>query len=353
MPSDQQPEQVANPDPKTAQAVAKLQPPPFTTGGKLAPLIPHNIDEAWRLSKYIAESGLAPSSMRQPAQIMAAIMAGAEVGLPPLQAVQSIAIINGRPAMWGDGLLAIVLARKVKVEEWMTGTGDERVAYCKVTRPDTKQVIERYFSVEDAKEAKLWGKKGRDGQDTPWITYPRRMLQMRARSWAIRDGAADITRGIMVREEVEDFDEGAVVTKVGPTVATYLATDVAAGDDAKIDVVDATYEEQGATDEARAATDEAPGETPPADGPGESPPPQEIEVRQQASGMNPSDFWITQVREAFEATKTREQMKALEARWTSRANKQTLADIREQAPEIADELEREYEALEQMIRGGK
>src|SRR5262249_49394 len=36
--------------------------------------------------------------------------------------------------------------------------------------------------------------------------YPRRMLMMRARSWALRDGFADVLRGLSIREEVEDYD---------------------------------------------------------------------------------------------------------------------------------------------------
>lgn len=261
MPSDQPTGNAAS----TPQTPARVSPPPLMAGAKLAPIIPHNIEEAWRIAQYFEASGLGPKDMRQAKQLLIAIMAGSEVGLPPIQAVLSIALINGRPTMWGDGLLAIVLSQGFKVEEWMEGTGDDRIAYCKVTRPDTKQVIERFFSVEDAKEARLWGKEG------PWQTYRRRMLQMRARSWAIRDGAADVTRGIMVREEAEDFDEDAVVTNVDgsplPSVADHLAADTAAGEDAKIDIVDADYEEQAAAQ------------------PDPTPEPEEITVKPKRSGL--------------------------------------------------------------------
>jgi hypothetical protein len=362
----------AQPDAKP-QLPAKAPPPEFRTGGKLAALIPQSIEEAWRLAQYLAESDLAPRDMKKPAQIIVAIMAGAEVGLPPIQAIQSIAVINGRPTIWGDGLLAVVLARKVKVEEWMEGEGDERVAYCEVTRPDTGQVVVRSFSVADAKEAKLWMKKGQQGQDTPWVTYPRRMLQMRARSWAIRDNCADILRGIQVREEVVDYDTGATVTnpdeRAPSPVSTFLATDVATGADATIDIVDASYEEPGGG-EVPAATEsenqpesatkpepEAESPTEAAESPSEAPAspsePEVVEVKAQPSGLAPTARWIAQVREAFEATKTKPEMKALEARWKSRANIDSLEQLRAQDPRLAESLERDYEALEQQIRGGK
>jgi len=55
------------------------------------------------------------------------------------------------------------------------------------------------FSKEDAETAKLWGKQG------PWQTYPKRMLAMRARGWAIRNVFPDALKGIQVAEEVQDI----------------------------------------------------------------------------------------------------------------------------------------------------
>jgi hypothetical protein len=59
----------------------------------------------------------------------------------------------------------------------------------------------RTFSVADAKRAKLWFKAG------PWTTYPDRMLQMRARGFAIRDVFPDALRGVITAEEAVDIVE--------------------------------------------------------------------------------------------------------------------------------------------------
>lgn len=173
--------------------------PQLMAGAPVAALVPQSLEEAFRLSQALAASGMVPRGIDKPEQIMVAIMAGAELGLAPFQSLQSFAVVNGRPTLWGDGLMAVVRARGVKVKEWLVGEADEMIAYCHVTRPDTGEEIERAYSVPDAKKAGLWGKQG------PWQQHPKRMLQMRSRAFALRDGCADMLRGIQVREEVEDY----------------------------------------------------------------------------------------------------------------------------------------------------
>ena len=177
----------------------------FETGGELSPFMPQNLTEALKLANAIHQSGLAPESLDSPTKVLVAMMAGAELGLPPFQAVQSFAVVGNRPVLWGDGLMAVMLKSGFKIREWMEGEGEERVAYCEVSRPGRKEVVVRSFSVEDAKIAKLWMKKTKNGYDTPWITSPDRMLQMRARAFACRDSGADVLKGFKVGEEVMDY----------------------------------------------------------------------------------------------------------------------------------------------------
>lgn len=200
---------------------APAQVPALAAGGSVSAIIPQSLEDAFRLSKAIAMSGLAPKGMDKPEQITVAIIAGAELGLAPFQALQSFAVVNGRPTLWGDGLMAVARAQGIKAREWIDGEGDGLVAHCEVTRPDTGEVIARSFSVADARKASLWGKQG------PWQSYPKRMLQMRARAWALRDGCADMLRGFQVREEVEDYS-ATVVRDVTPRQNTGLEARLAA-----------------------------------------------------------------------------------------------------------------------------
>ena len=175
--------------------------PSMTVGGNVGALIPQDIDQAFRIAQALAHSGMTPNGFKSPETCFVAIMAGAELGLPPFQSLQSFAIINNRPTLWGDALMAVVRTNGFKVREWLEGEGDNMEAFCEVIRPDNGDVAEASFSVSDAKTAGLWKKGG------PWTTNPKRMLKMRARAFAIRDGAADVLRGFQIREEVEDYGD--------------------------------------------------------------------------------------------------------------------------------------------------
>lgn len=174
--------------------------PPIVAGITPRAIVPQDFDQVWRLALAIEASGLAPRDMDKAEQITVAIMHGLEIGLPPMQSIQRIAVINGRPTLWGDGVMAVVRAsgKLETIREWMEGEGDNRVAICEAKRRDDPQSIRRAFSVADAKRASLWSKKG------PWQDYPERMMQMRARAFCLRDGFADVMGGFYVREEIED-----------------------------------------------------------------------------------------------------------------------------------------------------
>lgn len=186
------------------------------TGGQIAGIVPQSFEDVYRLSRCISESGLAPAGMTTPEQVTVAIMTGLELGLPPMFAIQKIAVINGRPALWGDAIPALLWGHAFKLKEWIDGdiNTDNATAFCQVIRPDGESIT-RTFSKSDAIKAGLWQtaarvkKKGKDGSfyekdnDSPWFKYPQRMLQMRARGYACRDGAADVLSGLYIAEELE------------------------------------------------------------------------------------------------------------------------------------------------------
>ena len=161
-----------------------------------------SFDEMARFCKAIVNSGLAPKSFNSPEAVMVAIQHGMELGLAPMQALQSIAVINGKPVIYGDAALALATAHPsfLDIEETVMRdkTAEGHVATCVVKRRDRSAVV-RTFSEADAKKAGLWGKSG------PWAQYPARMLQMRARGWALRDAFPDALKGLGIREEVQDY----------------------------------------------------------------------------------------------------------------------------------------------------
>jgi len=163
-------------------------------------LTPQNIEEAIRFAEILSKASIVPKDFQNnPGNILVAVQWGMELGLQPMQAMQSIAVINGRPALWGDTVIALV--RSSSVCEYIYEADDGHTATCRVKRRGEEEQV-RSFSIDDAKLAGLHGKAG------PWTSYPKRMRQVRARAFALRDVFPDVLRGMPVAEELQDYPEG-------------------------------------------------------------------------------------------------------------------------------------------------
>lgn len=165
---------------------------------------PATITEAIQFSEMLAASAMVPKQYQgKPQDIMVCVQWGYEIGLAPMQALQNIAVINGKPSVYGDAAMALVQASPVceDIEEYFEGEGTPNpVAVCVAKRKGRKPVVAK-FSVEDAKRAGLWGKQG------PWQAYPKRMMQMRARGFALRDAFPDVLKGLITAEEAQDYPQ--------------------------------------------------------------------------------------------------------------------------------------------------
>lgn len=162
-------------------------------------LSPQTFEQAITFAGYLADSDLVPKDFKgKPGNCLIAMQWGAELGLKPLQSLQNLAVINGRPALWGDAVIALV--RSSPVCEYVIETQTDNAATCKVKRRGEPEQ-ERTFSMADAQAAGLKGKQG------PWTQYPKRMMQMRARAFALRDVFPDVLRGLPVAEEVMDMPQ--------------------------------------------------------------------------------------------------------------------------------------------------
>lgn len=181
------------------QLVAVQQPQREASRGVQA-IVPQDYGQVCGFAEMIHASGLAPSGINTKEKIAVAIFHGLEIGLTPMAALQSIAVVNGRPSIWGDAGMALVRASGLaeSIKEVIVGTGDERTATCTAKRKGEPEPIIGTFSVADARRAGLWNKSG------PWQQYPDRMLKMRARAFALRDGFADVLRGLAIAEEQQD-----------------------------------------------------------------------------------------------------------------------------------------------------
>jgi hypothetical protein len=202
-----------NPTPTTPDAA--LVPRPVTRVPVPMGIWPKTFEEGYRLAQLYAQSEMIPKQYRgKAADILIAIELGMGLQLPPASALQSIAVVNGRPALWGDGLLGVIVGSSLYQDhdEFYEVNGEHRdgltvddlkldatVAICTFIRRGKPTPVTRRFSVGQAKKAGLWGKEG------PWQTYPDRMLAMRARSFAARDCFPDLLRGVRTVEELRDL----------------------------------------------------------------------------------------------------------------------------------------------------
>lgn len=195
-------------------------------------LLPTNYQEALNYAQVIARSSFCPTSFKgKPEDVLLAVQMGRELNLPPLQALQNVAVINGKPSIYGDAALAVcqnhpawaghlemeysqikaiqknVQEGTVKLNELdeftqaivMQISPDCEHGYVCAVKRGKEPVTVKKFSQKDAQDAKLWGKPG------PWQQYATRMLQMRARGFALRDKFSDALRGLITKEEAQDY----------------------------------------------------------------------------------------------------------------------------------------------------
>lgn len=159
---------------------------------------PRTLDEALKYAEMMSQSDLVPSSYKgKPGNILVAIQMGMELGMTPMRALRSIAVINGRATIWGDELLAMVQSSPVC--EWVDESeSSDTVGICTVKRKGHPRHTQT-FTLDDAKRAGLLGKQG------PWQQHTARMLKLRARGFALRDKFADVLAGLVTSEEAADI----------------------------------------------------------------------------------------------------------------------------------------------------
>ena len=181
--------------PSTAVAIR-----PASSGFGLV-MSPQTIEQAEKFCQMLAKTEFVPKAFRgKPDSIMVVGAMGARLGVDVFTAMSGIADINGKPCVYGDLMLAVCLNHPEFEDclESVEGKAyeDTFTAVCTARRKG-REPVTRSFSVIEAKEGGLWKKPG------PWTTAPQRMLQMRARAFALRDTFADALAGMHGVEEME------------------------------------------------------------------------------------------------------------------------------------------------------
>jgi len=131
------------------------------------------------------------------ARAMTIAWKGRELGIPPLQAFTSISVINGKPCLSAELMLALCYQRIVGFKATFTTPADTQNTECTLVlqRRGGEQQAFR-FTLEDAKRA------GLIRPNSPWEKFPAALLRARTISAACRAVAPDAIMGCYTPEEL-------------------------------------------------------------------------------------------------------------------------------------------------------
>lgn len=179
---------------------------------------PKTLEDAYRYAKYVFQSKLAPSSLDSVEKVLVAMQTASELGLQPLSSLKSMYVINGTVSLFGDLPLALVrrsgLLEKIHETQYdvngllMNSDNKNLDAECSFARCVVKRKGEqeevREFSWNEAVKSGLT--KDKWGDKKTYLNFRKRMLQMRSRSWALKDIFPDVLLGVAIFE-YDNFKE--------------------------------------------------------------------------------------------------------------------------------------------------
>ena len=145
--------------------------------------------------KLAAASLLPRAYQRQPANVLLAMQLGDALGIPPIQAINSIHVIEGKPTASADliGSLVRRAGHKLRVVEEATDDGP-RVTATLIRADDPEFPFVAVWDRAKSRAAKLHGKGN-------WQTYEGQMMRNRAITEVCRMGAGDALYGVIYTPE--------------------------------------------------------------------------------------------------------------------------------------------------------
>lgn len=180
-------------------------------------IIPRTIDECTNLAERLAKSELLPKALRgKVPDVLMTIMAGSEMGLAPMASLRAFHVIEGKPVMSADGMVAIVLGSGKAVYFDRVEESEKAVTY-QTLRVGSKEPRRCTWTIEMAKQAALHLKDN-------WRAHPRAMLAARAKAELARDVYPDVLAGCFTADEIERGPARAPITPVDAIDAEFTET---------------------------------------------------------------------------------------------------------------------------------
>jgi hypothetical protein len=200
-----------NISPSDEQRYGYIAEPPRKPKNEISFMDFSSLENALKTAEVLCKARCIPKEFwDNPADILVAVQFGHDIGISPMTAIQNVMIINNRPAIWGDLMLAVCMRSRFQKGGFIdcieTYDEDTQTAYCTVTR-DGRDPVTRKFSIDDAKNANLLGKPG------SWQTHRPVMQGHRARTRCLKDMFPDLLKGVSGIEEMRDIIEGSFERK--------------------------------------------------------------------------------------------------------------------------------------------
>ena len=152
------------------------------------------MDQLMTLGDTLVKSGMIPPSVRTKEAAVAIILKGQELGLGAMEAFGSINVIQGKPTI-SPQLMVALAERTGQLENWKVDRSDQQ-ACCTVKRRN-REPFSFCFTIEDADRMGLLNKTG-----SQYKRQPATMLMWRSISGAFRPTFADVLAGIYTPEEM-------------------------------------------------------------------------------------------------------------------------------------------------------
>jgi hypothetical protein len=160
-------------------------------------LTPKTLTEAKELSAMLAGARTIPEALQKsPADVMAIVMAGAELGLAPMQAIRALVLIKGKPTLSADAMGALVKSRRDVCQYLVVKHSDGQRATYETQRIGDPSPTVMGFTIEEARAANLTGDN--------WKRFPAAMLRARALSAICRAVYPDLLLGVYDPDELTE-----------------------------------------------------------------------------------------------------------------------------------------------------
>lgn len=164
----------------------------------IAAFEPENLDQALALATRLAESNLLPKALqKRPSDVLVVMMMGRDLGLTSMQSLRQVHVIEGRPSMSAEMMVALCLQRPDVCEFFsLVESSDSKATYR--TKRKGAEPVSMSYTIEQAAKAKLVGKQN-------WQNHTAAMLRARASSSLARVVYPDLTNGILSEDEADEI----------------------------------------------------------------------------------------------------------------------------------------------------